>query len=123
MTTLPGAILNQWFLNLIVLHIESCRVMKKVDDDEGAGSAAIVCVHVALEGYPILLAVRDKPTVPEDSGWQFLCNSGQDENEDEAQVWALSEVFEHDPSLFGLLDVPPGTKLVRGRQNQPWGMA
>ena len=48
--------------------------------------AAIVCKHVALDGLPIQRAVRDEPTTPADSGWQFLCANRDPENPDEAKV-------------------------------------
>jgi hypothetical protein len=80
--------------------------------------AAIVCDHVALQGLPILLAVRDEPSRPEDSGWQFLCNSGTDETD--AKVWAISEVLDLEPSLSGLLDEAPGTELIRKNVKSQW---
>jgi hypothetical protein len=82
--------------------------------------AAIVCVHVAKQGYPIMRAERDKPTMTEDSGWQFLCNSGELENESEAQVWSVSEVVQREPSLADFVGASVGTKLIRNSQDAPW---
>jgi hypothetical protein len=82
--------------------------------------AAIVCSHIAIDSYPILLAIRDEPISPEDSGWQFLCNSGADENQNLAQVWALSEVMEAEPTLKEILSQPPGSKFTRKDRNSPW---
>lgn len=61
-------------------YVPECRMRP-----EDALKAAMVCVHVA-RGAPILRAIRDEPLEEADSGWQFLCNSGEDEREAEAQV-------------------------------------
>jgi len=84
------------------------------------GEAAIVCLHVAKLGYPILLAERDEPTMREDSGWQFLCNSGLPEIDSEAQVWALDEVLALEPSLDAFTDSRPGTVITRKDATSSW---
>ena len=84
------------------------------------GEAAIVCVHVAKQGCPILRADKDEPVIPEDSGWQFSCNSGLPELESEAQVWALEEVLVLEPSLMELMDSRPGTALIRTDAASSW---
>ena len=50
-----------------------------------------MCFHVASEGLPILYAERSQPVSAEDSGWQFVCNSGRLEDEKQAQVWSLKK--------------------------------
>lgn len=82
--------------------------------------AAIICVHAAKEGLPILRAIRTEPLEPEDSGWQFLCNSGKDENENEAQVWLVSEVLGLEPSLSKFIKAPVGTMVSRLDGNSRW---
>src|SRR3954465_6252918 len=82
--------------------------------------AAVVCKHVAREGYPILLASRDAPVFPEDSGWQFLCDSGQDELEEDAKAWSLDEVLRHDPTLGTIVDSPEGTTVTRTSRRAAW---
>lgn len=82
--------------------------------------AAIVCAHVAKHSMAILRAVRTEPLQEEDSGWQFLCNSGLDEDEDQAQVWAVSEVLSLEPSLTAFIDSPVDTKLRRKDKNSKW---
>ena len=82
--------------------------------------AAIVCAHVARHGLAILSAARTEPLRDEDSGWQFLCNSGQDEDEDPAQVWAVSEVLSLEPSLRNFIDAPIGTALRRRDRTSSW---
>jgi hypothetical protein len=82
--------------------------------------AAVVCYHVAKKGYPILYAKRDSPTYPEDSGWQFLCYSGQEEKIEEAQLWAVDEVLKLEPSLRELIDFEPVTIASRKDNTVPW---
>jgi hypothetical protein len=77
-----------------------------------------VCTHIAKLGSPIQKAVRDRPIIPEDSGWQFLCDGGEEETE--AQVWALSEVIELEPTLAEFIDAPDGTVLVRDAKTNTW---
>lgn len=89
-------------------------------DDSGA---AIVCHHVAAKGYPILVAFRDEPIEPTDSGWQFLCGSGEDEEESKFQVWSVREVTEDEPSLTELIDLPSGTSLSRVDREGAWKIA
>lgn len=83
-------------------------------------SAAIVCGHVATERLPILRAVRDAPIVPEDSGWQFLCGSVEDEDPGAAKIWLVCEVLDYEPSLAPFIDYPPGTELTRRNQTSGW---
>jgi hypothetical protein len=92
----------------------------KHGNDSGA---AIVCRHVAKLGKPILFSARDEPTTPEDSGWQFLCNSGATEDETAAEVWAVSEVVDHEPTLAEFVESPVGTQLIRDNPDSPWRMA
>jgi len=83
--------------------------------------AAIVCLHVALGHLPILRAVRDDPTVPEDSGWQFRCAAVEDVDEPNmARVWAVYEVLEYEPSLADFIERPPGTVLTRKHPMSEW---
>jgi hypothetical protein len=85
--------------------------------------AAIVCAHVATSGIPILLAARDDGTMPEDTGWQFLCNSVDEEDMQETQVWSLREVIELEPSLAPFMNCVTGTVLIRDDQASTWKSA
>jgi hypothetical protein len=82
--------------------------------------AAIICSHVATEHCSILRAVRDKPTMPEDSGWQFLCDRGKDEISAKSRVWLVCEVLDYDRSLVPFIEYPPGTILTRQDQASEW---
>jgi hypothetical protein len=86
-------------------------------DDSGA---AIVCGHVASGRFPILRAKRDEPLNEVDSGWQFLCDSGLEEREEDAKVWSINDVLRFDPSIRGILVFPPGTLFVRKDKESPW---
>ncbi|MBA2115087.1 DUF2185 domain-containing protein [Bremerella alba] len=89
-------------------------------------TAVIVCGHVAHEGLPILCALLGDPDDPdseEDTSWQFLCDTGQDEAIEYAQVWALSNVLKREPTLRPWMNVPVGTRLVRESATAPWRIA
>lgn len=93
--------------------------MKKISRPKKDKRASIVCSHIA-SGLPMLRAIRGEPVEVADSGWQFLCDSGLDEEDDEAQVWAFFEVGEHTPSLEPYLDLPPGTIVCRTDEHSSW---
>jgi hypothetical protein len=82
--------------------------------------AAIICHHIAKERLPILRAVRSEPLEPEDSGWQFVCASGKEENEENAEVWLIDEILKYEPTLVAFIDSPVGTKVWRSSPTSPW---
>ena len=84
-----------------------------------SGRAAIVCSHVGRGTAPILLASRSEPTDSSDSGWQFLCNS-QEENWEDAMVLAMAEVIRLDPSISSFADSAPGSSYVRSDPDSMW---
>lgn len=84
-----------------------------------ANAGAIVCSHVA-NGSPILRAARDSPVDPNDSGWQFLCDSGVEEQIDGAQVWSVKEVARHDASVLPFINSPKGTTMSRSDATSEW---
>jgi hypothetical protein len=83
-------------------------------------SAAIVCSHVAKCHLPIKLAVKNAPSFPEDSGWQFLCGESPDEDIQEAQMWSIREVLKREPTLASFMDVPDNTCLRRDSETGEW---
>lgn len=84
-------------------------------------SAAIVCAHVATDGHPILQANYDEAAFPEDSGWQFLCNVFDHNDEASAKMWSLGQVARADPSVEPLLHfTAPGTTYWRTSRGAPW---
>lgn len=82
--------------------------------------AAIVCPHVAEGSQRILYAERSAPVDEADSGWQFICGSGTHDDERSAEVWALDEVVDLDPTVVCLLDAPIGTRFSRKSTKVPW---
>ena len=89
-------------------------------NSEIANAGAIVCKHVALKGYPILRAERSEAVDPADSGWQFLCYSGKPERIEEAQIWAVSDVVDRDPTLLRIVNAEVGTAVTRLNDRSEW---
>ena len=89
----------------------------ELTDDSGA---AILCNHVAEGRLPILLATKDEPIEPTDSGWQFLCGSDEHDDKSNFRVWSVREVTELDPSLTQWVDLPPPTSLFRSNVGESW---
>jgi len=58
--------------------------------------------------------------MPEDSGWQFLCDTGEDEDSERARVWLVCEVTDYEPSLLPFIGFPPGTVLRRRSREADW---
>lgn len=89
-------------------------MVKKVSRD----SAVILCSHVA-NGEPVLLAIRTEPENENDSGWQFLCNSHEEDWKD-AKVCSVSEALVLEPALDRFIDQPPGITVVRDNASLEW---
>src|SRR6266567_4011515 len=89
----------------------------KYIDESGS---AIICSHIVKDHYPILLAIRDVPIEKDDSGWQFLCNSGKREEEDGAQIYSIKEILDLEPTLKELISSEPGTVWIRESIKSPW---
>ena len=71
-------------------------------------TACIVCCHI-LEGQPILYASHDE----DDGMWQFLC--GGSHGVEDAKVVALGEVFDLDPSIEKVAEMPCGYCATRDK--------
>ncbi len=82
----------------------------------GPQMAVFVCSEVA-GGAAILLAVRDPAIDEVDTGWQFLCGANEHVK---AQIWALHEVLELDPSLEPFIEFPVGTTIKRKSAGEQW---
>ena len=54
----------------------------------------------------------------EDGGWQFVGSSGA--RTEEAMVVALRSVFERDPSIVELANLPLGWQAERDSPDSPW---
>ena len=76
--------------------------------------ATITCCHVMDGDRPILYVSHDA----DDGTWQFLC--GEPHSNEEALVVALEEVFELDPSVGELKDMPLGCYATRENKESTW---
>ncbi len=85
-----------------------------------AAMAAILCPHVVDDRKPILFATRSEPENEADSGWQFLCNTGAEENWQDAKVGSIAEVLQLEPTLAEYIEMPAGTTLVRESIDKQW---
>ena len=74
----------------------------------------------AIGSHPILRAKRTSPCDPADSGWQFLCDSGEEEDIGLAQLWSVEEVLDLEPSLSSYLTLPVGTNVRRAHIREAW---
>lgn len=91
-----------------------------INKSKNENLGAIVCGHVARGGLPILGAIRDEPQDPGDSGWQFMCYSGQEESIADAQIWSIQQVLELEPSLRPFVDLTTGTRIERASVADEW---
>lgn len=57
---------------------------------------------------------------PEDSGWQFLCDSGAEERIEDAQIWSIAQVVKYDPSMADFVKSPTGTVMCRVDSGLDW---
>ena len=81
---------------------------------------AIVCEHVARGSATMRRAVRSQPVAAEDSGWQFLCGELEAENEENAAIWSVQEVLDHDSSLAGWINSDVGTVIEKPKNSASW---
>jgi hypothetical protein len=88
-----------------------------MDDHLNDSLGAIVS---AKESEPLLYAARSEPVDICDSGWQFSADPLGGGEADEAQIWALNEVLEQEPSLRRFIDLPAGTILSRTCFGNEW---
>jgi hypothetical protein len=82
--------------------------------DDPPNLAVITTRDVTEQGSPILLVSHDE----EDEGWQFL-PSGPVLEED-ARVVALRKIWQLDPSIAELADLPLGWQASRNTPRDPW---
>ena len=92
----------------------------KLSVDPSIANAGAIVSSQIVAGEPILRAVRNEPIDAADSGWQFLSESGADESIENAQLWSVIQVVEHDPSLLTFINSPVGTTMSRTDVNSEW---
>lgn len=81
---------------------------------DAPNTAAIVCCHIIDDGKPVLYVSHDE----DDGMWQFLCGSTHET--DEARLVSLRSVFDLDPSVGDLKDMPCGYYAERKTKNDNW---
>jgi hypothetical protein len=91
-----------------------------MNNNKNHSGAVVVCSHVASGKFPIKFAERSKSDDEADTGWQFVCDAMPHEDVNDVRIWALDEVLELEPSLVGLLDLPPGTRLLHPHKSAEW---
>lgn len=77
-------------------------------------TAVFTCRHILDEGKPILYASH----YTDDGMWQFLC--GETHIMDEARIVSLMYIYQRDPSVGELGDMPPGCFAERHAIGDPW---
>ena len=81
--------------------------------DDPPNVEAITTRQVLDENYPILLVTHD-----EDDGWQILCGTSNDV--DDGRVVDLGCMYERDPSIGELADLPLGWQASRESVADAW---
>lgn len=76
--------------------------------------ATITTKKVLDEGHPILLVTHDE----DDGGWQFLCGTTNDP--EDGRVVGLDCIYNLDPSIAQLSDLPLGWRAYRDTAESPW---
>jgi hypothetical protein len=75
--------------------------------------SAYVCSHVFANSHPVLLVSRVE------GDWQFLCGETH-EGDEVPQVVGLNHLFDRDPTLHELHDLPPDWQAERATVASPW---
>jgi hypothetical protein len=82
--------------------------------NESKNVAVITCCHILEDNDAICYVTHDE----EDGCWQFLC--GKDHDESEVRIVSLEEIFEKDPTIGMLSDMPLGCGATRENRESPW---
>jgi hypothetical protein len=84
---------------------------------EDPPNVAVITTQAVLDGAWISLATLDE----EDGDWQFHTQGTPDEAN--ARLVALRRIYELDPSIAELADLPPGGRAWRDSADAPWQRA
>ena len=74
----------------------------------------LLCNHILNGEKPILFVSHDE----DDGMWQFLC--GGSHGMEDAKVAALGEVFDLDPSIGKVAEMPCGYCATRDKVDSDW---
>ena len=75
---------------------------------------SLVCCHVINRAEPILYASHDL----NDGMWQFLCGKAHEAGD--GKLVALKEVYDLDPSIGALKNIPCGCQVERKTPDDSW---
>lgn len=114
-----------WFLIYatvyLVIGLSAMGISKYVDKSKKSfpfsdtpNTAVITCTHIVDDKEPILFVSHDE----DDGMWQFLC--GREHSDDDAKIVSLKYVFELDPTIGLLKDLPCGYCAERESLNDKW---
>lgn len=81
--------------------------------EDEPNTATFICDHVMNKQRPILYGSHD-----EDGYWQFLC--GDRHTEEQAKIVSLKYVYDLDPSIGALADLPYGKSAYRNSIDENW---
>lgn len=82
--------------------------------DDPPNIITITTRQVLDEGYPILLVTHEA----DDGCWQMLC--GTTDNPDDGRVVGLARIYQLDPSIGALADLPLGWRAWRAHPAEAW---
>jgi len=82
--------------------------------NEPENVAVFTCVHVMEEDADICYVTHDE----DDGAWQFLC--GQEHSAEDARVVSLKSVFDKDPGIGDVSQLPLGYGVKRTNRRAPW---
>jgi hypothetical protein len=83
---------------------------------EGKNRAVFTTKPVLQDGHPILLVTHDA-----DGDWQFLC--GTTNRPKDGQLVSLGCIYQRDPSIADIADLPQGWIAEREAKESPWRRA
>lgn len=82
--------------------------------EDAENTASLSMRPIFADGHPILFVTHDE----EDGTWQFL--TGGEPRQEDAMLVSLGSVFELDPSVGELADLPLGASASRESADAPW---
>lgn len=84
--------------------------------EEAPDTATIICRHIVEDNVPVPYVSHDA----DDGMWQFLC--GGEHKIEDAMLVSLKWIFDHDPSVGLLKDLPLGYFAERNSAHDNWNI-
>ena len=82
--------------------------------DQSANCAVFTTTHVIRDGAPITHVYHDA----DDHGWQF--HYPGEKTTADAMLVGLGEIYQHDPTVAEVADLPPGWRAIRSKVGGTW---